>query len=655
MFAPARRSSTAAKLDAIERSQAVVGFDLDGILTEANENFLRLMGYGLDEVRGRHHRLFVDRAEAVEPAYEAFWASLRRGEVKSAEFRRLAKGGREVWIRASYNPVLDARGRPVRIVKVALDITAEKQAATDAAGQITAINRSQAVIHFTPNGTILDANPHFLAAMGYGRDEIVGRHHRLFVAAEEAESPDYRDFWARLSRGEYHAGEFKRRGKDGSEVWIQATYNPILDATGRTLKIVKYAADITAAKQHAADTAGKIEAALRSQAVIEFDMDGIILDANGHFLKAMGYGLDEVVGRHHRMFVTPDQGESRSYAEFWEALRAGRYSAAVYRRLGKGGREVWIQATYTPVLDLNGRPCKVIKFATDVTHSMTVRSRSIAAAETTLTRVQAVASASEELHRTSTAIADRMGQSREAVDAIQERMGRASQATARLDEAAQAMNGVVEAITAIAEQINLLALNATIEAARAGAAGRGFAVVAAEVKNLAGQAQAATGRISGEIGAMQTVSREVAEALGSIRGVIDAVQGFIVETAAASERQRRTSGEVSSNIQVTAAGVADIAGSLDDWLLGLEGRRAEERVRTSRSARITLPDGARPVDAMACILLNLSGSGAKIALERPVRLPGRVELQVDDGPARPCEVVHQRGCDVGVKFLARSD
>ncbi len=305
MFASARRSSKAAKLDAIERSQATVTFGLDGTLIEANENFLRLMGYTLEEVRGRHHRLFVDPAEAADPAYEAFWATLRRGEFQTAEYRRLAKGGREVWIRASYNPVLDARGRPIRIVKFALDVTAETLAATDAAGQITAINRSQAVIHFAPDGTILDANPHFLAAMGYRADEIVGRHHRMFVTDGEADSPEYREFWARLGRGGYHAGEFKRRGKDGAEIWIQATYNPILDATGRTLKIVKYAADITAAKQHAADTAGKIEAALRSQAVIEFDMDGTILDANGHFLAAMGYTLDEIVGRHHRLFVSP--------------------------------------------------------------------------------------------------------------------------------------------------------------------------------------------------------------------------------------------------------------------------------------------------------------------------------------------------------------
>ncbi len=289
MFASARRSGKTAKLDAIERSQATVTFGLDGTLIEANENFLRLMGYTLGEVRGRHHRLFVDPAEAADPAYEAFWATLRRGEFQTAEYRRLAKGGREVWIRASYNPVLDLTGRPFRIVKFALDVTAEKRAAIDAAGQITAINRSQqAVIHFAPDGTILDANPHFLAATGYRADEIVGRHHRMFVTEGEGRLAGLPRVLGPTRPGEYQAGEFKRRAKDGAEIWIQATYNPILDAAAHAQdRQVRHRHHRP--KQHAADTAGKIEAALRSQAVIEFDMDGTILDANGHFLTAMGY------------------------------------------------------------------------------------------------------------------------------------------------------------------------------------------------------------------------------------------------------------------------------------------------------------------------------------------------------------------------------
>ncbi|GJD48265.1 hypothetical protein OPKNFCMD_0982 [Methylobacterium crusticola] len=657
MFAAAKHARAAAKLNAIERSQATIAFALDGTVTEANPNFLALMGYRLEEVRGRHHRLFVDPAEAEGDAYKAFWDSLRRGEFQSAEYKRLAKGGREVWIRATYNPVLDTRGRTIQIIKFALDITAEKRASTEAAGQIAAIHRSQAVIHFDLDGTVEDANSHFLEALGYEIHEVRGRPHRMFVDEDHAASPEYRAFWEALAGGAYRSGEFKRLGKGGREVWIQASYNPILDASGRPIKVVKYATDITAAKLAAADMAGQVQAAGRSQAVIQFDMDGVIQDANANFLDALGYELDEIKGQHHRMFVTQAYAASAAYAAFWTDLRAGKYSSAVYPRIGKGGRVVWIQATYNPVLDLGGRPFKVVKFATDVTRSMAVRARAIAAAEQTLNRVQAVASASEEMHTTSAAIARQMMQSQEAVGEIQERVAGAGAATEKLGQAAQAMNGVVDAITSIAEKINLLALNATIEAARAGAAGRGFAVVAAEVKNLAGQAQAATTRISGEIAAMQSVSREVGAALVSIRGAVDAVQGFVAQTAAASEQQRATTGEVSTNVQTTATGVAGIARNLDEWLVGVEERRSDERIRTSIPATIEVPPragdgpgGAEPT-RLPCIIINISESGAKLSVDGK-SVPEIFLLHAQGGPPRTCRVMRRQADEVGVRFEA---
>ncbi|AWN37662.1 PAS domain-containing protein [Methylobacterium radiodurans] len=656
MFALVRRSGAAAKLDAVERSQATVAFALDGTVLEANRNFLDLMGYGLDDVRGRHHRMFVAADEAAAPSYAEFWEALRRGTFRSGEYRRIARDGREVWIRATYNPVLDARGRPTRIVKFALDVTAEKEATAESAGQIAAIGRSQAVIHFAPDGSIQDANANFLQATGYDLHEIRGRHHRMFVEEPHAASAEYRGFWDALARGEYRSGEFKRLAKGGREIWIQASYNPILDAAGRVLKVVKYATDVTAAKQKAADMAGKVEAAARSQAVIEFDMDGIVLDANANFLEAMGYALDEVRGRHHRMFVTPDYAGSRAYAAFWANLRAGKFSSAVYPRIGKGGRQVWIQATYNPVLDLNGRPCKVIKFATDVTNSMAVRTKAIAAAEQTLGRVQAVAVASEEMHRTSVQIADQMLRSHQAVGEIQERMQAAGEAAAKLNQAAGAMNGVVEAITGIAEQINLLALNATIESARAGAAGRGFAVVASEVKNLAGQAQAATGRISGEIGAMQVVSRDVEAALTSIRTAVDAVQGFISTTAEASEQQRATTGTVSVNVQSTVRDAASIAQNLDAWLVGVEERRDDDRVRTAIAAKVEIPSPPTPEggdghpEFLSCVVVNISQTGAKLAVDGE-RLPDTIRLHVGHEPPRPCRVVRRNEGEVGVMFM----
>ena len=652
MFAAVRRSNAAAKLNALDRSQAVITFALDGTVLEANDNFLALMGYRLDEVRGQHHRLFVEPAEAASPAYAAFWAALREGAFQTAEYRRIAKDGRAIWIRATYNPVLDARGRPVQIVKFALDVTAERLAAADKAGQIAAIDRSQAVIHFDLDGTIREANANFLDALGYAPDEVVGRHHRMFVDADEAASPAYRAFWEALGRGEYRSGEFRRVGKDGREVWIQASYNPILDLAGRPFKVVKYASDVTAAKRVAAEMAGQVDAARRSQAVIAFDMNGVVLDANENFLAAMGYALPEIQGQHHRMFVTPAVAESATYAAFWDRLRAGHYSSAVYQRVGKGGREVWIQASYNPVLDASGRPFKVVKYAFDITQSMSVRASAIAMAESTLSKVQAAAAASEAMHGTSSAIAEQMERSSRAVDDIQARMAAAGALSEKLGAAAAAMNGVVETITGIAEQINLLALNATIEAARAGAAGRGFAVVATEVKGLAEQARQATSRVTGEIAAMQAASREVGEALTSTAAVIDTVQGFIAQTASASAQQCTATGQVSADMQATATSVAGIASNLDNWIVGVEERRIDERVRTSLPGRIAFVPASGPgagrTRSVPCLILNTSKTGVKLTVEETV--PDAFTLHLPDAPPRDCRVVRRSGGELGVQF-----
>lgn len=233
--------------------------------------------------------------------------------------------------------------------------------------QVAALHRVQAVIEFALDGTILQANDNFLQAVGYRLDEIQGRHHSLFVDPGHARSTGYRDFWERLGRGEFDAGQYRRFGKGGREIWIQASYNPVLDQHGRPYKVVKFATDITAQKQQAAESAGQLAAIDKSQAVIEFSMDGRILAANANFLAATGYALEEVRGQHHSLFVEPDYRASDEYRRFWEKLGSGEYDAGQYRRLGKGGREVWIQASYNPILDASGRPFKVVKYATDIT------------------------------------------------------------------------------------------------------------------------------------------------------------------------------------------------------------------------------------------------------------------------------------------------
>jgi methyl-accepting chemotaxis protein len=540
---------------AIGRSQAVIEFDMDGTVRTANDNFLKALGYTLGEIQGKHHSMFVDPSERDSAAYRDFWAALKRGEYQAAEYKRIGKGGKEVWIQATYNPVLDGSGKPVKVVKFATDITARKIRGMEDAGQIAAIGRAQAVIAFEMDGTIVTANENFLKAMGYTLAEIQGKHHRMFVEQAERDSAAYREFWARLNRGENQSAEYKRVGKGGKEVWILASYNPVLDEKGKPFRVVKFATDVTSQKLSTADLAGQISAIGKSQAVIEFNMDGTIIGANQNFLKTVGYALDEIRGRHHSMFVDPSEREGAAYREFWAALNRGEYQAAEYKRIGKGGKEVWIQASYNPILDLNGRPFKVVKYATDTTAQVLVRMGN----ERVRGMMESVAAGAEELNASVREISEAMTKSRDTAATAVGRVEAADAEAKRLNEAAQAMSGIVELIGSITGQINLLALNATIESARAGEAGRGFAVVASEVKNLATQAKQATDKIGQEISNLNGISGDVVGALDSIKQAIQGVSEYVTATAAAVEEQSTVTSEMSSSMQRAAAEAKAIA------------------------------------------------------------------------------------------------
>jgi methyl-accepting chemotaxis protein len=534
---------------AIDRSQAVIEFRLDGTIVSANRNFLDAVGYTLAEIQGKHHKIFVDPAESESASYREFWARLNRGEFQAAQYKRFGKGGREIWIQASYNPILGASGRPTGVIKFATDITAEKIRSMEDAGKIAAISRAQAVIEFNMDGTIVTANDNFLRAMGYTLGEIQGKHHSMFVVPEDRGSTAYREFWAKLNRGEFQAAEYKRFGKGDKEIWILATYNPILNEQGKPFKVVKFATDVTEQKLKAADNDGQIAAIRKSQAVIEFDMDGTIRSANANFLQAMGYALGEVQGKHHAMFVEPTERNAPSYREFWERLNRGQYQAAEYKRIAKGGREIWIQASYNPILDLNGKPFKVVKYATDVTIQAVMRKK----AENARGLIEQVAAGSEEMSASIREISETMTKSKANAAEATSRIDTADLQAQKLNDAAQAMSGIVELIGNITGQINLLALNATIESARAGEAGRGFAVVASEVKNLANQAKHATDTISKEIESLNGVAGDVAGSLTAIKAAIADVNEFIASTAAAVEEQTIVTQDMSHNMQRASA------------------------------------------------------------------------------------------------------
>ncbi len=363
----ARMHELEAREAALSRSQAVIEFDLEGHILTANENFLGLMGYTLKEVQGKHHRIFCEADYARSPAYKLFWQKLGRGEFEGGEYKRLGKGGKECWIQATYNPIFDMDGNPTKVVKFALDVTETKLRSTEAEGKVAAIGRSQAVIEFDLLGNILWANDNFLKTVDYTLEEVRGKHHRIFCLPGHAQTQAYADFWTKLGRGDFDSGEYKRLAKGGREIWLQATYNPIFDVEGQPLKVIKFASDITQIKLLNAEFEGKVTAISRAQAVIEFDLKGNVICANENFLSLMGYTPEELRGKHHRIFCDPAYTQTASYAAFWDKLGRGEFESGEYKRVGKGGKECWIQATYNPILDVEGRPMKIVKFAIDIT------------------------------------------------------------------------------------------------------------------------------------------------------------------------------------------------------------------------------------------------------------------------------------------------
>ena len=460
----------------------------------------------------------------------------------------------------------------------------------DQGAKLDALDRSQAIIEFKPDGTVLTANANFLNTVGYTLPEVQGRHHGMFVEPAYRDSAEYRAFWDALQRGTFQASEFKRFAKGGRAVWIQASYNPVLDRAGRVVKVVQFAADITAQKLRALDSDGQIAALHRSQAVIAFDPTGTILDANQNFLDAVGYRLDEIRGRHHSMFVDATEQQGTAYRGFWQRLGRGEFAAGEFRRIARGGREVWIQASYNPITDADGTVLKVVKFAADITAQVHERQRRAEAQRAIGADLDAIGAAVEDVTRQTAEAAGIVGQVSSDIQAvasgaeelsasvgeISQQVSHAARMAGEAVEQARHTGGIVEGLSGqatqigevvtmiqgIAAQTNLLALNATIEAARAGASGKGFAVVASEVKALAEQTAKATDQIRVQITATQAATREAVGAIGLIQGTIRSLDEVSAAIAAAVEEQSAVTREMSGSMHTAAHGVATIAGGM---------------------------------------------------------------------------------------------
>lgn len=602
--APAKRKAADHDLDdllaqvaAIHRSQAVVEFDLDGTILSANENFLKTMGYSLDEIEGRHHEMFCDPAYSQSIEYKRFWQALNRGEFQPGEFRRLGKGGREVWIIASYNPILNEDGEPVKVIKFATDITASKaelKARTDIMNMTSIVSESDL------RGDILSINEKFCQVSKYTSEELIGKPHNT-TRHPDMPKEVFKELWSTIGRGNPFRGIIKNRAKDGTPYYVDAVIAPILGDNGKPKKYLGVRYDITEMETERQNMRGVFRAIDGAYAYIEFDTEGNVLTANQNFQTTMEYSLDALKGKHHRTFCDAATANSAEYAQFWPDLKAGRSKAGEFRRVTRTGKELWLQAVYSPVSDETGRVVKIVKIATDVTASVSQRITLAQVLKEVSDSAQTLSSASEELSANSqqmvanaeetaaqagvvSAAAQQVSTNVQTVAAGTEEMSAsireiaknaqeaakvaaigvvaadsASDTISKLGLSSAEIGKVIKTITSIAQQTNLLALNATIEAARAGEAGKGFAVVANEVKELAKETAKATEDISQKIEKIQSDTSHAVAAISEINGVINKISDYQNTIASAVEEQTATTNEITRNISEAAQGSTEIA------------------------------------------------------------------------------------------------
>ena len=405
----------------------------------------------------------------------------------------------------------------------------------DDANILAALNKSQAVIHFNPAGEVLYANENFLNAMHYDMKEIEGKHHKIFCDDIYTASDDYTNFWEDLRRGKFKSGRFKRFDKNGNEIWIDATYNPVFDKKGNVYKIVKFASDVTLSVLKTKESFDRV------QALIYFRMDGTIKDANQNFLNVMGYKLDEIVGQHHKIFCDPEYANSQKYLDFWRDLNNGDLQTGEFVRHKKDGSEVYLNASYTVEYDAEGKPFQVVKYANDITNKVMATREINRSIESTSTGAQEMSSSVSE-------ISDNISHVGSQVNMISNQTEEALNILEGLLSASGRMGDVLKFITDVADQINLLALNANIEAARAGEAGRGFAVVADEVKKLSSLVSNSSEKISTEIGEIQTASESVSNASRQVHESIFSLNETTGSIASAVNQQSAVTQEIAENI-----------------------------------------------------------------------------------------------------------
>ena len=492
-FSGSHRSDAAAVLQALDRSLAIIEFDLEGVILNANTNFCAALGYDLAEIKGRHHRIFVEPAYAQSTDYAMFWRRLADGQHDAREYKRIGKSGAPVWIQASYNPVLDRHGKVAKVVKVAAVTTEAKLKAAEFEAKLHALSLVQAVIEFTPTGEIITANDNLLGLLGYRLNEVVGQHHRMFLSPEQRTAPDYALFWNRLRSGEHISTSFQRITRDGRPVWINASYNPVFDLENRVTKIVKFASDIT--------DLTKIGAGLARLAGKKLDMP--IVEPFGPAFETLRTDFNKARESLHETLQEVSDGTRTMRSSIGEVATAAHDLA---RRTEQQAAS--LEETAAALDEITGTVQRAASTA--------VQTRQIAAA------------ADHEAK-----------QGASVVQATVEAMG-------HIETSARQIGTIIGVIDEIAFQTNLLALNAGVEAARAGEAGRGFAVVASEVRALAQRSAGAAKEIKGLISQSTAhvaqgvdLVAKTGRSLDAILGRVAEINGVVAAIATESDEQAR--------------------------------------------------------------------------------------------------------------------